>query len=293
MIDASAAGNTVASAAAKRMTEIIMAERTVSGIAVILETIRLTDLAVATPPTMSKLQDLAAVSSDLQDLMNALLALVQVSRYGSVRSTSGETLAHVVDGIVIRVTNGLASACVQLDEDAAYDMLACIDKTHSAVNILESDDYLARWKRALHEVADDDACHPVVLGRCTRMLYDLDCLDSEALAHAFRLAVSRGNDVVLSAAWIEGLLLHGAILLLHDDALFKVIDAWVGELEEEDFVRALPLIRRAFSTFSSMELGQLGDRVLYGSAETQTAASEIDPELAGGALPLLKQMLGL
>ena len=135
--------------------------------------------------------------------------------------------------------------------------------------------------------------YPVVLGRCTRMLYDLDCLDSESLAHAFRLAVSRGNDVALAAAWIEGLLLHGAMLLLHDDALFKVIDAWVGELEEEDFIRALPLIRRAFSTFSSQELGQLGDRVLYGSAETLTAASEFDPELAERALPLLRQMLGL
>ena len=293
LIDASAAGNTLLAAASRRLGERVEAERGVSGIVELLESLRLADLTNLLPAAMARLQQLAGVSSDLQDLMHALLGLVQIQRYGSVRATSAEALDHVIEGIVIRVTNGLAPACVSLDEEAAYGMLACIDKAHSAIHLLESSDYLARWKQALREVVDHSACHPVVLGRGTRLLYDLDSLDSAALAQAFRLAVSRGNEVTRSAAWIEGLLLNGALLLLHDEELFAVLDSWLGELEESEFVRALPLLRRAFSTFSSQELGQIGDRVLYGSAETLAAARVLDPHLKAHALPLLRTLLGL
>ena len=294
LIDASTLGNTVEAAASQKMIQHVQETDSVSQLAQALDAIQLSDLNAALEPAIIRLKSLAAVSGDIQDLMESLLTLVQVARYGSVRNRPNDNgIEPIIHSIIIRVCNGLAPACINLDEDAAYAMLNALDKCHSAITMLENEEHQERWQQALFAVVDNRSCHPVLLGRCNRILYDLEQQDAEQLNNQFRLELSEGNDVTHGAAWLEGLFINGAVLLLYDDKLFELLDTWINQLEEEDFVRVLPMVRRSFSTFSPGELNQLSGRVLYGSNKSSATAFQTDPELAQLALQKLAFYIGL
>jgi hypothetical protein len=86
-------------------------------------------------------------------------------------------------------------------------------------------------------------------------------------------------------------------LLLHDDALWRLIDDWLVTLREETFVVLLPLLRRAFSTFSAPERRQLGDRArpAGGTARRLTPAgdAELDQAKAEAGLRTVLMLLGV
>ncbi len=293
LIDASTLGNTIAAAAKAAIQKRIQQADSVTELAKLLDMIQLTDLQSAIPTALERLKSMAAVSADLQDLMQALLPLVQVSRYGSVRKVSSDGIEQILASMIIRICNGLASACVSLDQDAAYNMLKAMDLAHSAINMLEQEDFTQRWQTALIELLEHSACHPVLQGRCARILYDSDQLDAEQLSHEFRLTLSEGNEVSEAAAWLEGLLLNGAVLLLFDNKLFEMIDAWINQLAPEDFTRVLPLVRRAFATFSAMELNQLAGQIRFGNNNQKALAMTQDSELAQQALASIADVMGL
>jgi hypothetical protein len=158
---------------------------------------------------------------------------------------------------------------------------------------MENDEHSQRWRKALIQVSDHDGVHAVLAGRTTRMLHELGVLDDEALNQRFRLNVSACQDVEVAAAWTEGLLLNAASSLLYDDVLFGLLDDWLMSLEEDDFRRVLPLIRRSFSNFDHSELTQLANRV--GHEQTNVVALNIhnDPELAQQAVASVALLLGL
>lgn len=293
LIDASLLGNTVELAASRTIMKQIDATTSVAEIVANIDQLFLCHLPVAIPAAIQRLRDVAAVSADLQDLMTSLLNLVQLMRYGSVRKLDADGLADIADGTIIRVCNGLASACACLDEDASYRMLEAIEKAHSAINLMENDEHSQRWRKALIQVSDHDGVHAVLAGRTTRMLHELGVLDDEALNQRFRLNVSACQDVEVAAAWTEGLLLNAASSLLYDDVLFGLLDDWLMSLEEDDFRRVLPLIRRSFANFDHSELTQLANRV--GHEQTNVTALNIhnDPELAQQAVASVALLLGL
>ena len=83
-------------------------------------------------------------------------------------------------------------------------------------------------------------------------------------------------------------------MLLHDDAIWQVLDVWVTNLTSEQFTALLPLLRRTFTNFSPPERRQMGERVRAGSRQSQvTVATNFNTERAEATLSLIAQLLGL
>lgn len=293
LIDAGRYGNTLAQAASQCLKERIATLDSVATLAETLEQIRRADLVQALPTAIRRLQDLAALSADLPDLMNALLSLVQELRYGSVRATTAHDLQELITSMVVRICNGLANACLQLDESAAYQMITAIDKTQAVIAALNDDAFRKQWVGALTQVLTHGSCPPLLTGRSTRLLYDLSERPIDVLQHDFRLATSAANSVTDAAAWLEGLLYRGAALLLYDGGFFGQLDGWLQALAEDDFMRVLPLLRRITATFNAAELGQLGLLVAQGQHRQENTALEFDAGLGAQALRTIGQLLGL
>ena len=57
----------------------------------------------------------------------------------------------------------------------------------------------------------------------------------------------------LAAAWLEGFLNGSGLLLIHHEALWRILDEWVEEIEMERLMELLPILRRTFSNFSPSE----------------------------------------
>lgn len=150
-------------------------------------------------------------------------------------------------------------------------------------------------------LADREGLHGLLAGRAVRLLMDAGRFDSEEAARRLGLALSAANEPARSAAWIEGFLKGSGLLLLHGEAVWRVLDEWLGDLKADVFTQVLPLLRRTFSTFEPAERRQMGERAKKGAAPPGVAArragaaagGDFDATRAEEVLPLVRTLLGL
>jgi hypothetical protein len=72
-----------------------------------------------------------------------------------------------------------------------------------------------------------------------------------------------------AARFFDGLFAGAVQNLLYDTILLNAIEAWLINLDEEDFTEFLPLFRRIFADLDAMERKRLLDTLLHGRAQTQ------------------------
>jgi hypothetical protein len=298
LIEAAVWGNTVADASAGFARNRTDAAPNLPALTVLLDKVVVADLPDAVRHLMDRLQSEAAVASDVSHLMAALPALANVLRYGNVRQTDTAMIAHVVDGLVARTCIGLPAATASLNDEAAGEMFARLLEVNDAISLLQNEEHLRQWHDTLRQLADRESLHGLLAGRAVRLLLDAGRIDVDEAARRVSLALSAANEPARSAAWVEGLLKGSGLLLLHGDAMWDVIDAWLTELPVDTFTQVLPLLRRTFSTFEAPERRQMGERAKRGRARPATsaggaAADDIDSARAEAVLPLLRQILGL
>ncbi|MBD1909048.1 MULTISPECIES: DUF5682 family protein [unclassified Leptolyngbya] len=255
----------------------------------------LANLPQAIAHLMNRLEAEAALASDLAHLMNALPPLVNVLRYGTVRQFETTLVSHVVEGLITRVCIGLPIAVASLDDDAATQMYRQIVAVNGAIALLQQAHPLEQWQQVLLQLADQQGLHGLVAGRCCRLLFDAGVFQSEDAARRLGLALSTAIEPAQAAAWIEGFLTGSGLLLIHNPALWQVLDDWVTELSSDTFTAILPLLRRTFSTFAAPERRQMGERVRQGNSHTPAIAQSgrFDGDRADTVLPLLAQLLGI
>lgn len=260
------------------------------------------DLPEAVSYLMQRLENAAALSSDLGQLMLALPPLAEVLRYGNVRQTDAGMLARVVAGLLSRICIGLAPGCAALDDPAAGLMFARLVGVDRAVRLLQDDTYTQDWQESLLRLAEQTGLHGLLAGRVCHLLLDRQVIDLEATAQRMGLALSPANPPAYAAAWLEGFLKDSGALLLHLAGLWQIIDDWVTALSGEIFTQVLPLLRRTFATFTRPERRRMGERAALGPAAAPASAAGqqagkqsagFAPERAAAVLPRLAQYLGL
>ena len=137
--------------------------------------------------------------------------------------------------------------------------------------------------------------HGLLAGRLTRLLLDAGRLDTDEVRRRLRLPLTIGTPPAHAAAWVEGFLAGGGLLLVHDDALLELLDDWLADIAGDAFDDVLPLLRRTFGAFASGERRAIGERI----ARDRSAAGEsgedgppLDHERAASVLPTLSALLG-
>jgi hypothetical protein len=129
------------------------------------------------------------------------------------------------------------------------------------------------------------------------MLLDAGRVTPDQAGRRLSLALSRA-DGPAGAAWLDGFLAGDAALLVHDEALLRLVDEWVATVAGDAFDDLLPLLRRTFSAFSKAERRLVGERVRRladpaGAAVRRDADPGIDPDRAARAVPVLRRILGV
>ena len=298
VIEASVWGNTVLAAATAKARNSAAESIELAAVTRIVENVLLADLPEALELVMNTLQNLAAVTSDVAHLMDAIPPLAAVVRYGNVRQTDTGMVKHVVDGMVARACIGLPSACSVLNDEAAEEMFGRFIAVHDSILMLQDADYLAAWRSVLSQLAAMPNVNGLIAGRCCRLMFDQNMAGIDEVAVRMNQALSRAVDPAQEAAWIEGFLRGSGQVLLHDNDLWRIIDSWVAALGDEAFTPVLPLLRRTFSTFAAPERRQMGNRAKLGSGtgdlrQPDAKGSDVDLARAELVLPILRQLLGL
>lgn len=300
IIEASRFGATVAHAATSRVMEKLAGESSLSMLAEQVDTVLLADLPAAVQAVTRALEDRAALTGDAVQLIGAVPPLANVFRYGSVRQTDSALLSHVLDSLIVRGAIGLPIACGALDAEAAESLRTSLIAAHDAVRLRDGEETTAAWRGALRSIAFGESAAPLLRGVACRLLLDDAQIDSEGASQQLARNLSAGAPPTEAAAWLEGFLNRNAMVLLHDEAVWSLVDAWLSALGEEHFLQVLPLVRRSFADFSGADRRALGERAKRGAtggtggtAAVATAAADWDESRAVLALPLLRELLGV
>jgi hypothetical protein len=297
---ASIFGNTLETAAAAKIAHEAGPPAELPALTALLDRAILAELPAAIDTVLERVQAQAAVSTDVRHLMQALPPLARAARYGSVRETPTEHLVAVLDGLFARVVVGLAGACASLDDAAASDMLEGIAGVEESLTLLDREAPRAEWRTVLRALVGRDGVHGLVRGGCCRQLVEQRVIDGPELERLARLALSPVAPALQAAAWAEGLLRGSALVLLHQDGLWRALDEWLTKLSGDAFATLVPLVRRAFADFSSAERRAMGEKIktLGAPSEGRTPArtpgeAALDPDRVRRVVPVLAHLLGV
>ncbi|MGW4856481.1 DUF5682 family protein [Streptomyces sp. NPDC004288] len=161
-----------------------------------------------------------------------------------------------------------------------------------------------RWGGVLRRLAERDRIPGVIRGRAARLLLDEGRIGEGDAATLMSRALSPGTPPADAAAWIDGFVggaSGGGLLLVHDERLLGLVDAWLTSVPDRAFGDVLPLLRRTFSAYEPGVRRTLGELAARGPRSHGPAPSDpgtpgfaatADPARADGVLPLLHLILG-
>ncbi|AJF69920.1 hypothetical protein SVTN_23335 [Streptomyces vietnamensis] len=161
-----------------------------------------------------------------------------------------------------------------------------------------------RWTGVLRRLADRDRTPGVLRGRAARLLLDEGGIGDGEAAVLMSRALSPGTPPGDAAAWIDGFVggaSGGGLLLVHDERLLGLVDAWLAGVPDAAFTDVLPLLRRTFSTYETGVRRTLGELVARGPRSGGAGGSvprapgfgpTPDRARADAVLPLLQLILG-
>ncbi|SDM69538.1 DUF5682 family protein [Streptomyces wuyuanensis] len=297
-------GTTVPTAATAKAESQAVSATALADVTSLAERCLLAELPDALPVVMRALADRAALDADVGHLAEALPALARSLRYGDVRATDTAALGEVAAGLAERVCVGLPPACAGLDADAAAAMRDRLDGVHSAIGLLpQAEELGGRWADVLRRIVLRDAVPGLIRGRAARLLLDDGRLAEGEAARLMGLALSPGTPPAGAAAWIEGFVggaSGGGMLLVHDERLLGLVDAWLTSVPADAFTDVLPLLRRTFSAYEPgvrRTLGELARRgpAAGGPVRAETGVpgfgSGLDEQRADAVLSVLRVIL--
>lgn len=300
VIEASLYGTTVESAAAARVTHDAAGSASLQRLAELVESCLSAELPDALDATLEAMAARTATAPDQSALMQAIEPLARTRRYGDVRGVDTSRVHDVLATMTMRAAIGLAVACASLDDDAAAEMRRAIESVERGVSLVADPGLTEEWRDALARLSPT-ALHGEVAGAVTRILLDAGRLDDDGAARRLSRALSPAVTPAAAAAWLDGFLSGDVALLLHDRALFGLIDAWVSGLDPTDFDDLLPLIRRTFARFEKAERRRIGELVSAGTAGRHRGGSQdsdqdlfgLDMDRAMPAVREVAELLGL
>ena len=296
VIEASRWGSTVLEASSKKVINESLSVEKLSEMAELIDVVLLANLEDVIKPVTEQLEKQAAITGDCLELLKTIAPLANVFRYGSVRKTNTDVLAHVLDGIVVRVGIALPSSCSDIDDKAATQLKASILQANEAVKLRDDGSSTKTWHRALATISRKESAHPLIRGLAARILLDDNEMSSEEVNQLMGLNLSTSVDPFHASAWIDGFMNRNAMVLLNDETAWSLIDAWVQELSADHFLAIVALLRRTFSEFSQSERRDIATKASQPDGKAPTLALQDRPmheENAKNAIPFLKTFLGI
>lgn len=298
LIEAGIWGRTIEQAAAAKAADVASSNNSLATLVDLLEKILEANLPDALNMVMARINSEAAVAGDVIELMKSVPTLARVVRYGNVRGTDVEAVKSIIDALVARIVIGLPSACQSLDDEAADSMQGLINEVNAALLLLSRQDHLSSYRELLSKLANNENLHGHVAGKATRLLFESRTLDDQAAARMMQWALSRAAEPLYAGKWLEGFLSGSALVLIHDSRLWQLLDGWLLNLDQDAFKELLPLLRRTFSTFTSPERRQIGERVrdtqaLEGDIFNADVEEDLDLERIRPPLNMVRFLLGL
>ncbi len=292
IIEKGAWGNTVEEACVNFLTKKTEETTALPALTMLVKQTLNADLPAAFDLLLRKLENLAALTTDVYHLMEALPPLAQIVRYGNTRGTDVRAVELVVRHLVPRICIGLPAAVANLDEDASREAFEKLMGVNRALGLLNDPAFFSQWFDCIASIADNLRVNGILTGACTRILFDKKIRSEAETAIRMEYSLSQATPPLEAAQWLEGFLQGSGLLLLHNHSLWSLLDAWVDGLNEDIFRDTLPLLRRTFSRFPAPERERMLGLAKQGQVVEKIAeAADYEEDRAGRVVALVRRLL--
>ena len=285
-------GYTIANASAQLLQEKLTKSDDLTQVAQSIESILLSGLDQCMPLAVQRLQELSTHHQDPSILLETLQPLVTALRYGSVRQFSEHDLFNIIEQLSIRLMLSLPQYCQSINDDVARITAKQLNRLHQLLQQLEHDNLLQYWQDLVHKLLQLDAMNGYLHGFITRISKQQQLIDDQAVESYLSQALSVGQTTDYSAGWFEGFIQEQALLLIHEEQLWNLVNSWLIQLPEEQFIDILPILRRTTSEFSPSESMKLAEKASSsGITPQQQHSNTLNIERGLMVLDKLKQLL--
>ncbi|MDK8183311.1 DUF5682 family protein [Paenibacillus sp. UMB4589-SE434] len=236
------------------------------------------------------LQQLAADSRDVVQIAAAARDLSTIISYGDIRRVDTSPLIPLLEQLFTRACLFLLD-CSGCNDEAANAMCTAMNEMNSvALDHHEHvDDPL--WLRELQHLAERDDRNPRLSGFACAILMERNAITVEQCSTEVARRLSPGVPADLGAGWFEGLSQRNRYALLSRMSLWEQLSSYIQSLDDNEFVRALVFLRRAFSTFSPREKTMIAELLgeLWG-VHAEAAAEVLTGELKEDEVKMIDEL---
>lgn len=274
-------GPTIEKAANGRLIQALGEVQTLDALAKLVQGAITADLAEAAGAGLNALEQRAALSNNVQQMLDSIPPLADISRYGDARGSDAGRLRGLLERLIVEASISLPHAARDLDAEAAGALVKSLRGADAGIALIEAgEDVTENWRKGLFDILDNARSTALVAGCAAHLLYEADALPADAAAALLERRLSPGTPIADAAGFFDGFFSAAGQRLIYDDALRGAVDRWLNGLDADMFVEHLPLFRRTFSSLDRMERQRLIEAVL-GKAGKLPASLTLPPD--GGA----------
>ncbi|SBV90819.1 DUF5682 family protein [uncultured Dysgonomonas sp.] len=221
---------------------------------------------------LSTLQRLLVDSNDFKETAYAAHELSILIQYGDLRQFNLEPLIPILQQLFLRSSLLLvdASSC---DDKAARSITQAIN----VMELISQQQYetvdVETWQKELLKLAWRDDLNTKLSGTAFSILLEHNLTSEDDCAKEVSRRLSPGVPADLGAGWFEGLSGRNRYALLSRVSLWKELDKYVEQLDDEEFFRSVVFLRRAFGEFEPNQKNSIAELLgdIWGTGAEVTA----------------------
>ncbi|WP_339241727.1 DUF5682 family protein [Paenibacillus sp. FSL F4-0243] len=236
------------------------------------------------------LQRLAVDTRDVVQIAASIHELSLLIQYGDVRRIDTKPLIPLLEQLFRRACLFLLDSS-QCNDEASGEMLKAMNILNQAAiaHSEELDELL--WIQELKHLSERDDCNPRLSGVACSILLERNAMTAQQCSEEVSRRLSPGIPAELGAGWFEGMSMRNRYVLLSRLSLWEQLNEYINSLDDEEFVRALVFLRRAFSTFERREKTMIAELLgeLWG-VNTEQAAEILTGELKEAEAKMIEDL---
>ncbi|GET44921.1 DUF5682 family protein [Capnocytophaga felis] len=272
IVEANLKGETIEIAAAFHLKELLNESDDISVVATIVRQACECHLTSLFENALSTLQRLLIDSNSFTEIANAAHELAVLVQYGNLRQFDLEPLKPILQQLFLRASLLLvdASSC---DDKASTNVLQAIN----TMEFISQQQYdlvdVETWQKELSHLAWRDDLNARLSGVAFSILLEHNLASEEDCAKEVSRRLSPGIPADLGASWFEGLSGRNRYALLSRVSLWKELDLYVQQLDDDEFLRSVVFLRRAFADFEPNQKNSIAELLgdLWGTGSEATA----------------------
>ena len=221
---------------------------------------------------LSTLQRLLVDSNSFAETAFAAHELSVLIQYGDLRQFNLEPLKPILQQLFLRASLLLidASSC---DDKASKQIVEAIN----TMEFIAEQQYelvdTETWQKELTHLAWRDDVNTKLSGVAFAILLEHNLATEEQCGKEVSRRLSAGVPADLGASWFEGFSGRNRYALLSRTIIWQELDNYVRQLDEEQFMRSVVFLRRAFSDFEPNQKNSIAELLgdLWGTGKEATA----------------------